>query len=89
MRPFSSIVSFVPCTIHRFWMEVNFEYHRVRMLNGLKLLVYIFIAFCCSCANGYDGSLMTAILAMPYYKQTFDSGLVGQKVSLLSSLYSV
>ena len=52
-------------------------------------LGYIFIAFCCACANGYDGSLMSSILAMGPFQETFGSGLVGQRTSLLSCLYSV
>lgn len=57
--------------------------------SSMQLYFFFFIAFCCSCANGYDGSLMSAILAMKHFQSTFGSGLVGQKTSLLSALYSV
>jgi hypothetical protein len=57
------------------------------MLN--KNLVFIFIAFCCSCANGYDGSLMGSIQAMPFFQTKFASHLTGQRISLLNALYSV
>ncbi|KAL1900654.1 hypothetical protein Sste5346_002379 [Sporothrix stenoceras] len=49
----------------------------------------IFIAFCCACANGYDSSLMTAILAMDHFQNTFKSGTTGAKVSVIFSLYTV
>ncbi|CAK7199150.1 hypothetical protein SEUCBS139899_001822 [Sporothrix eucalyptigena] len=54
-----------------------------------QLYFAIFIAFCCACANGYDGSLMTAVLAMPHFQNTFNSGTTGTKVSLIFSLYTV
>jgi len=57
------------------------------MLN--KNLVFIFISFCCSCANGYDGSLMGSIQAMPFFQTKFTSHLTGQRISLLNALYSV
>lgn len=59
------------------------------VLNPCCFIGFIAVCFCCSCANGYDGSLMSSILAMPFFKAKFDSGLVGQKTSLLSALYSV
>ena len=49
----------------------------------------IFVAFCCSCANGYDGSLLTGILSMPFFQSTFNSGITGPKVSLIACLYTV
>ncbi|KAL4799512.1 general substrate transporter [Aspergillus venezuelensis] len=55
----------------------------------LYLTVCIFIAFCCACANGYDGSLMGAVLAMNHYQLTFNTGLTGPKVSVVTSLYTV
>ncbi|CAK7230739.1 hypothetical protein SBRCBS47491_007689 [Sporothrix bragantina] len=54
-----------------------------------QLYFAIFIAFCCACANGYDSSLMTAILAMPHFQSTFNSGTTGPKVSVIFSLYTV
>jgi sugar porter (SP) family MFS transporter len=57
--------------------------------SSMKLYYYIFIAFCCSCANGYDGSLMGSIQAMPFFKAQFDSDLTGQRISLINCLYSV
>jgi len=57
--------------------------------TSMHLYFAIFIAFCCSCANGYDGSLLTGILSMPYFQSTFHSGITGPKVSLIASLYTV
>lgn len=57
--------------------------------ESIHLYFCIFVAFCCACANGYDGSLMGAILAMKHYQNTFHTGLAGPKVSLVTSLYTV
>ncbi|KAI7778983.1 hypothetical protein LA080_001500, partial [Diaporthe eres] len=57
--------------------------------NSLKLYYAVFIAFCCACANGYDGSLMGAIIAMEPFQNTFDTGLTGEKIAIITSLYSV
>ncbi|KAL4922051.1 general substrate transporter [Aspergillus aurantiobrunneus] len=57
--------------------------------TSIHLYFCIFIAFCCACANGYDGSLMGAVLAMDHYQYTFNTGLTGSKVSVVTSLYTV
>ncbi|KAE9366384.1 putative MFS lactose permease [Stipitochalara longipes BDJ] len=57
--------------------------------SSIQLYFFIFIAFCCSCANGYDGSLMGSIQAMPFFQTKFTSHLTGQRISLLNALYSV
>ncbi|ORY62389.1 lactose permease [Pseudomassariella vexata] len=57
--------------------------------TSIQLYFSIFIAFCCACANGYDGSLMTAIIAMPHFQNTFHTGTTGTQVSLIFSLYTV
>ncbi|KAI1353792.1 putative MFS lactose permease [Xylaria sp. FL0043] len=49
----------------------------------------IFTAFLCACANGYDGSLLTGIVAMEQFQNVFHSGKTGPTVSLLFSLYTV
>ena len=49
----------------------------------------IFVAFCCACANGYDGSLMTGIIAMDHFQKMFNTGDTGSKVSVIFSLYTV
>ncbi|KAK3694441.1 hypothetical protein B0T22DRAFT_477191 [Podospora appendiculata] len=60
-----------------------------RSKESLQLYWAIFIAFCCACANGYDGSLMTSIIAMPYFQSTFQTGDTGSQVSVIFSLYTV
>ncbi|CAK7205108.1 hypothetical protein SEUCBS139899_007873 [Sporothrix eucalyptigena] len=57
--------------------------------SSIKLYYCIFIAFCCSCANGYDGSLLGSILAMTQFQHVFNVGSSGHKVSVITSLYSV
>ncbi|KAG8903892.1 hypothetical protein FRB99_002592 [Tulasnella sp. 403] len=47
------------------------------------------LAFCCSMASGYDGSLMTAINAMEYYQKQFESGRLGSKTGIIFSIYTV
>ncbi|OJJ47383.1 hypothetical protein ASPZODRAFT_132370 [Penicilliopsis zonata CBS 506.65] len=55
----------------------------------IHLYYCVFVAFCCACANGYDGSLMGSITAMPHFKATMHSQNDGWKVSVMTSLYSV
>ena len=57
--------------------------------TSIQLYTAVFIGFLCSCANGYDGSLFSGILSMPYFQSTFQSGIDGKKVSLIASLYTV
>lgn len=57
--------------------------------TSVHLYFAIFVAFCCSCANGYDGTLFTGILSMPHFQSTFHTGTVGSKVSTIASLYTV
>ena len=49
----------------------------------------VFVAFCCACANGYDGSLMGSITFMKQFQNQMGSQAVGWKVSVMTSLYSV
>ena len=37
----------------------------------------------------YDGSLMTSILAMPHFQDTFKTDTTGPKVSVIFSMYTV
>ncbi|KAF2998367.1 hypothetical protein E8E14_005582 [Neopestalotiopsis sp. 37M] len=57
--------------------------------ESLHLFFAVFVAFCCACANGYDGSLMTAIIAMDHFQATFDTKSVGSKIAVMYSLYTV
>ncbi|KAI0113102.1 general substrate transporter [Daldinia grandis] len=56
---------------------------------SIHLYFSICIAFCCACANGYDGSLLTGIVAMEHFQNTFHSGKTGTIVALMFSLYTV
>lgn len=49
----------------------------------------VFVAFCCACANGYDGSLMTGIIAMEHFQSTFHTSSTGTQVAVMYSLYTV
>ncbi|KAJ5449986.1 uncharacterized protein N7458_006435 [Penicillium daleae] len=57
--------------------------------TSIHLYFCIFVAFLCACANGYDGSLMGSVLAMDNYQNVFHTGLTGEKVSVVTSLYTV
>ncbi|KAL4870102.1 hypothetical protein BDV12DRAFT_195706 [Aspergillus spectabilis] len=56
--------------------------------STIHLYWCVFIAFCCACANGYDGSLMGSITVMPHFKATMGSEDTGWQVSVMTSLYS-
>ncbi|KAF9892484.1 hypothetical protein FE257_001593 [Aspergillus nanangensis] len=57
--------------------------------SSIHLYWCVFTAFCCACANGYDGSLIGAITVMPHFKSTMGSQDDGWQVSVMASLYSV
>lgn len=46
-------------------------------------------AFMCSCGNGYDGTLMTAINGMPAYQKRFNQGNLDVSTGLIFSIYTV
>jgi hypothetical protein len=50
--------------------------------------VCCFVAFICDCANGYDGSVMSGCLAMPYFQKRFNAG-ANLNTSIIFSLYTV
>ncbi|KAH7040857.1 lactose permease [Microdochium trichocladiopsis] len=57
--------------------------------ESIHLYFSIFVAFCCACANGYDGSLMTGIIAMPKFEKVYEIENYPIKTSLIMSLYTV
>jgi hypothetical protein len=64
--------------------------HFGKLLTVWRCADAIFIAFCCACANGYDGSLMTSIIAMEPFQEKFQTGgSTGSRVSVIFSLYTV
>ncbi|KAL5520467.1 hypothetical protein ACEPAG_9691 [Sanghuangporus baumii] len=46
-------------------------------------------AFMCSCGNGYDGSLMTAINGMPFYQNRFNQGQLDVSTGIIFSIYTI
>ncbi|KAH6619380.1 general substrate transporter [Chaetomium sp. MPI-SDFR-AT-0129] len=58
-------------------------------MTSIHLYFSIFIAFCCACANGYDGSLMTSIIAMKPFQERFGVKAVGEGAAVIFSLYVV
>ncbi|KAJ5620469.1 hypothetical protein N7510_004453 [Penicillium lagena] len=57
--------------------------------DSIHLYFAIFVAFLCACANGYDGSLMSSILAMSHFQKVIPIGMTGEKVSVVTSIYTV
>ncbi|KIM26257.1 hypothetical protein M408DRAFT_25468 [Serendipita vermifera MAFF 305830] len=58
--------------------------------ESIVLYICCFVAFLCSCANGYDGSLMTSINGMQHYKDRFVAGNnLGEGTSIIFSIYTV
>lgn len=39
--------------------------------------------------SGFDGSLMGALLPIPQFRDTFGSGLVGERASLIQGMYTI
>ncbi|THH11709.1 hypothetical protein EW145_g451 [Phellinidium pouzarii] len=57
--------------------------------DSLILYMCCFTSFLCSCANGYDSSVMTAINIMPFYQTRFTSGVVGSTTGIIFSVYTI
>jgi sugar porter (SP) family MFS transporter len=57
--------------------------------ESLHLYFSVFVGFCCACANGYDTSLMTGVIAMPHFQHVFQTGTTGTQVAVIFSLYTV
>ncbi|KAI5124967.1 hypothetical protein M0805_007393 [Coniferiporia weirii] len=82
---------------HRKVVEVKSVALAAAKNNGLNpwskdsFILYLccFTSFLCSCANGYDGSLMTAINIMPFYQERFSSGVVGSTTGIIFSVYTI
>ncbi|KAJ5420465.1 hypothetical protein N7465_002984 [Penicillium sp. CMV-2018d] len=54
-----------------------------------KLYLFLTVAYLCSAVNGFDGSLMGALLPIEQFRETFGSGLVGSKASLIQGMYTI
>jgi len=57
--------------------------------ESLHLYLMCFTTFLCAIANGYDGSLMTGLIAMEQFQNVFHSGTTGSTVSVIFSMYTV
>ncbi|KAJ5158795.1 Major facilitator superfamily domain general substrate transporter [Penicillium coprophilum] len=55
----------------------------------IKLYSFLTVAYLCSALNGFDGSLMGALLPIPQFRETFGSGIVGSKASLIQGMYTI
>ncbi|KAI0059166.1 hypothetical protein BV25DRAFT_1918640 [Artomyces pyxidatus] len=64
---------------------------RIDPLTRSAFVVYACaaVAFLCSCGNGYDGSLMTAINGMPFYEKKFNQGQLDVSTGIIFSIYTV
>ncbi|KAK4116636.1 general substrate transporter [Canariomyces notabilis] len=60
-----------------------------RSKESFHLYFSIFVAFLCACANGYDGSLMTSIIAMKPFQVMFNTTDTGPTAATIFSLYPV
>ncbi|KAJ5782116.1 Major facilitator superfamily domain general substrate transporter [Penicillium paradoxum] len=54
-----------------------------------KLYLFLTVAYLCSALNGFDGSLMGALLPIEQFQKTFGVGLVGSKASLIQGMYTI
>jgi hypothetical protein len=52
--------------------EVDNTVYSPWTLSMLRLYGVLFVAYCCGCLNGYDGSLMGGLNGMTSYQRTFD-----------------
>jgi len=55
----------------------------------LRLYGVLFVAYCCGCLNGYDGSLMGGLNGMTSYQQTFDMKTSGSSTGIVFMIYNV
>jgi len=53
------------------------------------ILVACFVAFCCSTANGYDGSLFGTLLANDTFKAFYDVSNVGVQAGIVTAMYQI
>jgi hypothetical protein len=53
------------------------------------LYMVLFPSFLCSCLNGYDGSLMSAINAMPEYYHYYGMSSAGSATGITFAIYNI
>ncbi|KPM43927.1 hypothetical protein AK830_g2635 [Neonectria ditissima] len=54
-----------------------------------QLYGVLFVAYCCGCLNGYDGSLMGGLNGMSSYQRTFDMKTAGSGTGIVFMIYNV
>ncbi|KAH6884275.1 general substrate transporter [Thelonectria olida] len=54
-----------------------------------QLYAILFVAYCCGCLNGYDGSLMGGLNGMSSYQKTFDMKTAGSETGIVFMIYNV
>ncbi|KAG9498102.1 hypothetical protein J7337_010995 [Fusarium musae] len=54
-----------------------------------QLYAVLFVAYCCGCLNGYDGSLMGGLNGMKSYQRTFDMKSDGSATGIVFMIYNV
>ncbi|KAK7432988.1 hypothetical protein QQZ08_000459 [Neonectria magnoliae] len=54
-----------------------------------QLYGVLFVAYCCGCLNGYDGSLMGGLNGMKSYQRTFDMKTAGSGTGIVFMIYNV
>ncbi|KAM5343645.1 hypothetical protein ACJ41O_012182 [Fusarium nematophilum] len=54
-----------------------------------QLYAILFVAYCCGCLNGYDGSLMGGLNGMSSYQRTFDMTTAGSSTGIVFMIYNV
>lgn len=55
--------------------------------RSIYMFYCMFVAFTCDCANGYDGSVMSSVLAMSHFQSYFNAG-TNINTSLIFSIYT-
>ncbi|KAG8668161.1 hypothetical protein FPOAC2_10071 [Fusarium poae] len=53
------------------------------------LYAVLFVAYCCGCLNGYDGSLMGGLNGMTSYQRTFNMKSSGSDTGIVFMIYNV
>ncbi|KAH7131571.1 general substrate transporter [Dactylonectria estremocensis] len=54
-----------------------------------QLYGVLFVAYCCGCLNGYDGSLMGGLNGMSSYQRTFNMKTSGSSTGIVFMIYNV
>ncbi|EGY22161.1 hypothetical protein VD0002_g5171 [Verticillium dahliae] len=69
--------------------EVNENSYSPWTKSMFQLYGVLFVAYCCGCLNGYDGSLMGGLNGMVSYQTTFNMTSAGSATGLVFMIYNV